>query len=144
MKVDAMLGAKGRKVITMAPETRISTIVHRLQQERVGAILLCVDGKTINGIISERDIVYGLVKYGVELMDRPASELMTKDVVTCAPDDKITEVMATMTQRRVRHIPVTENGELCGIVSIGDVVKNRLDEMEMETRVLRDYVTARR
>ena len=144
MKVDAMLNAKGRKVITMAPETRISTIVHRLQQERVGAILLCVDGKTINGIISERDIVYGLVKYGVELMDRPASEVMTKDVVTCAPDDKITEVMAIMTQRRVRHIPVTENGELCGIVSIGDVVKNRLDEMEMEARVLRDYVTARR
>ena len=144
MKVDAMLNAKGRKVITMAPETRISTIVHRLQQERVGAILLCVDGKTINGIISERDIVSGLVKYGVELMDRPASEVMTKDVVTCAPDDKITEVMATMTQRRVRHIPVTENGELCGIVSIGDVVKNRLDEMEVEARVLRDYVTARR
>ena len=144
MKVNAMLNAKGRNVITMTPETRVGTIVHRLQQERVGAILLCVDGKTINGIISERDIVYGLVKYGVELMDRPASELMTKDVVTCAPDDKITEVMATMTQRRVRHIPVTENGELCGIVSIGDVVKNRLDEMEMETRVLRDYVTARR
>ena len=144
MKVNAMLDAKGHKVITMAPETRISTIAHRLQLERVGAILLCVDGKTINGIITERDIVHGLVKYGAELQDRPASELMTKDVVTCAPDDKITEVMAIMTQRRVRHIPVTENGELCGIVSIGDVVKNRLDEMEMETRVLRDYVTARR
>ena len=143
MKVTALLDAKGRNLVTMGPDTRISTIVQRLQLERIGAIVLSEDAKTIAGIISERDIVYGLTKFGVEILQQPASELMTRHVETCAPDDKVTDVMATMTRRRIRHLPVLHEGELCGIVSIGDVVKNRLDEMEMETSVLRDYITAR-
>ena len=92
------------------------------------------------GIISERDIVRGLLTHGDELLKLPASELMTRSVKTCSPGDNIRDVMAKMTHSRVRHLPVLDGGRLCGIISIGDVVKNRLDELEMETGVLRDYI----
>lgn len=145
MQVRDILAAKGQRVVTIRPDATIATAVHRLALERVGALVVSEDGITIAGILSERDIVQGLAEDGGAIMgtDRRVSDLMTKNVTTCSPDDKIKTLMAEMTRRRFRHLPVLENGRLAGIVSIGDVVKSRLEEMELETLVLRDaYIAA--
>jgi len=142
MKVSEILGAKGHDVVTVSPETRVSSLVRRLHIEGIGAAVVSRDGETIDGLVSERDIVHALATQDTELLGRPVSEFMTREVVTCRPDDSMKSVMATMTRRRIRHLPVVEGGRLVGVVSIGDVVKNRLEEMELETRVLRDYAVA--
>lgn len=145
MQVRDILAQKGRRVVTIRPDATIATAVHRLALERVGALVASEDGNTIAGIISERDVVRGLAEEGGSVMgtDRRVADLMTRAVVTCAPEDKVKTVMAEMTRRRFRHVPVVEGGRLAGIVSIGDVVKSRLEEMEQETLVLRDaYIAA--
>lgn len=145
MNVRDILNAKGRRVVTIRPDATVSTAVHRLALERVGALVVSEDGVGIDGILSERDIVQALAQEGGAIMgtDRRVADLMTRNVVTCQPDDKVKNVMAEMTRRRVRHLPVVEEGRLAGIVSIGDVVKSRLEEMELETLVLRDaYIAA--
>jgi len=143
MKVEAMLAAKDDRVITSRPQTPISTVVRRLKLEGIGAIVVSEDGEHVAGIISERDIVHALVDHGAEVLDMQVADLMIRAVRTCAPDDNIKNVMAAMTSGRVRHLPVVRSGKLCGIISIGDVVKNRLQELEMETSVLRDYAIGR-
>lgn len=144
MQVRDILAAKDRRVITIRPDATIATAVHRLALERVGALIASEDDLTIAGILSERDIVRGLAETGADIMatGRRVAELMTRHVATCAPDDKVKAVMAEMTRRRVRHVPVVEGGRLAGLVSIGDVVKSRLEEMELETGVLRDAYLA--
>jgi len=142
MKVADILKSKGASVVTMRPESPITSVIQRLRLERIGAVVISSDGETIQGIVSERDIVYALGERGAELLTLRASDIMSRDVVTCAPDDQIRQVMARMTHRRVRHVPVLESGRLAGIVSIGDVVKNRLEEVEMEATVLRDAYMA--
>ena len=107
----------------------------------IGALVVTGDEVQLLGIISERDIVHGLVERGRDLLDARVGDLMTVDVLTCAPEDRITKLMARMTERRIRHLPVVDDGALCGIVSIGDVVKNRLDEIAAEASALREYVT---
>jgi CBS domain-containing protein len=111
--------------------------------ERVGAMIVSESGTTLDGIISERDVVFGLTEHGADTMRMRVAELMSKSVVTCSPEDTIAHVAKVMTQRRIRHLPVIEAGKLAGIVSLGDVVKHRMDELEMETNVLRDYAVAR-
>jgi len=102
------------------------------------------DGRSVLGIISERDVVRGLAERGPRILEAPVAEMMTRQVVSCGPRDTVKQVMAEMTKRRIRHIPVLADGVLCGIISIGDVVKNRLEEMETETNVLREAYIARR
>lgn len=145
MQVRDILAAKGQRVVTIRPDATIATAVHRMALERVGALVVSEDGITIAGILSERDIIHGLAEDGGEIMgtDRRIADLMTRNVITCGPEDKVKTVMAEMTRRRFRHVPVLDNGRLAGIVSIGDVVKSRLEEMELETLVLRDaYIAA--
>ncbi len=143
MKVQAMLDAKGSKVATTRPYATIATVLRMIELERIGALVVSDDGETLGGIISERDIVRGLVDHGHELLEMQVAELMTRAVKTCTPESNIKDVMAEMTRNRVRHLPVLDGGKLCGIISIGDVVKSRLDDLETETNVLRDYIVGR-
>ena len=143
MKVQAMLDAKGSKVVTTRPYATVATVIGMLKLEGIGALVVTGEGGELIGIISERDIVRGLVTHGDELLKLPASKLMTQLVKTCSLGNNIKDVMAEMTRSRIRHLPVLDGGRLCGIISIGDVVKNRLDELEMETSVLRDYIGGR-
>ncbi len=140
MQVRDILAAKDRRVITIRPDATIATAVHRLALEQVGALVVSEDDATIAGILSERDVVRALAEEGPDVMatGRRVAQLMTRNVSTCTPDDKVKAVMAEMTRRRFRHVPVLEEGRLAGLVSIGDVVKSRLEEMELETGVLRD------
>ena len=143
MKVRMMLSTKGGKVVTARSDTTVETAIRMLKLEGIGALVVSDDGGKILGILSERDIVRALVEHGGDLMTMPVSKLMTRSVKTCTPDANIQEVMSEMTRSRIRHLPVVENGTLCGIISIGDVVKNRLEELETETTVLRDYIGGR-
>ena len=138
MSVALILKAKGTHVETTRPDTTLYTVVWSLQVKGIGAEVVSEDGITVLGLISERDIVRGLTQHGTKLLALPASELMTSPAVTCTPAESIRAVMARMTRYRVRHLPVVDGGKLCGIVSIGDLVKHRLDELELETNVLRE------
>ena len=140
MKVRTILDTKGRRVVTIRPDASVSTAVHRLVLERIGALVVSEDGHKVAGIISERDIIQSLAKSGQDLLTsgRRVAELMEHNVITCTPDDTVQQVMAEMTRRRVRHLPVIEGGGLVGIISIGDVVKSRLEEVELEANVLRE------
>lgn len=144
MKVKDILAHKGRSVITVRPDASVVTLVHRLALERVGALVVSEDGQHIAGIVSERDVVRVLAERGAEVLDSSlrVEEIMTRHVHTCQPEDAIKEVMGIMTRSRIRHLPVLENGRLAGIVSIGDVVKNRLEEVELEANVLREAYIA--
>ncbi len=143
MMVRDLLTTKGDKVATTSSDATIETVLHRLKLEGVGALVVSDDGRSAAGIISERDIVRGLPEHGAALLQMKVSELMTTDVKTCAPEAGVEEIMGEMTRSRIRHLPVMSEGRLVGIVSIGDVVKNRLEELETETHVLRDYIVGR-
>ncbi len=143
MKVQVMLDAKGSEVATTRPDATIAAAIDILKREGIGALVVTDSGGGLAGIISERDIVRGLVDHGGDLLKMPVAELMTRSVKTCGPDHNINDVMAEMTRSRIRHLPVLADGRLCGIISIGDVVKNRLEELEAETSVLRDYIGGR-
>jgi CBS domain-containing protein len=142
MKVRDILAHKGRSVVTVRPETTVATVVHRLALERIGALVVSDDGARVLGIISERDIVRMLAERGAEILatDLHVEGIMTRHVLTCTQDDSVKELMSIMTQRRIRHLPVVEDGRMIGIVSIGDVVKNRVEEVELEANVLREYI----
>lgn len=144
MKVREILAHKGGKVVTIRPDATISTAVHRLALERIGALVVSDDGEAIAGILSERDLIRALAQEGAAILapDRRVQDLMTTPVRTCRPDDPVKAVMAEMTRHRFRHLPVVEQGGLVGVISIGDVVKSRLDEMELETVVLREAYLA--
>jgi CBS domain-containing protein len=142
MSVASILKAKGAHVETTRPDTTLYTVVWDLKVKGIGALVVSEDGSTVLGLISERDIVRGLTERGTKLLTVPVSELMTSPPVTCTPGESITAVMARMTRLRVRHLPVVEGGKLCGIVSIGDVVKHRLDDLELEANVLRENLMA--
>lgn len=144
MKVSDIIQAKGSVVKTVRPGTSARELSVRLHADQIGAMVVSSDGKTIDGIVTERDLAYGLAAHGSELPTIAVSRLMTKGVLFCSPDDSITHVMKLMTQRRVRHLPVREGNQLVGIISIGDVLKHRLDELELEANVLRDYAVAGR
>jgi CBS domain-containing protein len=143
MKVREILKGKGSRVVTVAPHSSIHDLARHLRLEGIGAAVVSQDGQRVDGIVSEREIVRSLAEHGTRLLDKPVSDIMLAGVVTCKAEDSVKEVMRRMTLHRARHLPVVENGKLAGIVSIGDVVKSRLDDMELETNVLRDYLVAR-
>ena len=142
MKVASILKSKGSSVATTPPNTTIFTVTWDLKLKGIGALVVSDDGNAILGLISERDIVRGLTEHGPKLLALSVSQVMTSPVITCTPDDSITTVMSRMTRYRIRHVPVVDGGRLCGIVSIGDVVKRRLDELEMEGNILRETLFA--
>lgn len=143
MKVTSILKIKGDVVVTVRPEATIATIVRELTAKSIGAVVVSEDGVNLLGLVSERDIVQALRVYGTRTLDLLASDIMVRRPLTCQLDDSVTRVMAEMTRHRVRHLPVTEGGRLHGIVSIGDVVKHRLDELETEANILREAFLAR-
>jgi CBS domain-containing protein len=140
MNVDAILRAKGDTVTLVTPQAPIAEAVAVLRREGIGALVVSRDGVAVDGILSERDVIHGLARMGPQLLDATVEQLMTRRVFTCTPRDSIADLMAEMTKRRIRHIPVLQDGELAGIISIGDVVKARLDEMEYETSSLRSFI----
>jgi len=140
MNVETILRAKGREVATIAPEARIGDAVRRLASEGIGALVVSADGRTVEGILSERDIVRALADRGAALLQEQVGDLMTRRVHTTTPEDSIEDLMGLMTQKRIRHLPVVRDDALCGIVSIGDVVKNRLDEIEFEASSMRNMI----
>ena len=142
MDVAAILKEKGRAVETVMGNVTVGEVVHRLTARRIGAIVVCGARGEVTGIVSERDIVRILAMHGPSALERSASEAMTTEVETCREADTIDELMSRMTKGRFRHLPVVENGELAGIVSIGDVVKHRVAEVEHEASAMRDYITA--
>ena len=144
MHVSDILKSKGSDVVTKGPDDTLLAIARLLSAKSIGAILICDGRGLVVGIISERDIINAVAVNGERALDMLARDVMTREVISCTTDDIITGVMKTMTTRRVRHVPVIEDGVLKGMVSIGDIVKNRLDETELEARVLRDYVRASR
>jgi CBS domain-containing protein len=141
MNVETILKGKGRSVVTIAPDATIGEAVDLLRRKSIGAIVVTAGDGVMAGILSERDVVHALAERGAGLLDLPVSALMTRHVFTCKPGDSVAELMAEMTERRIRHLPVVEAGRLAGIVSIGDVVKNRLDEVEEEATTLRQFIT---
>jgi CBS domain-containing protein len=138
MSVASILKEKGRTVETITPDTTLWSTVWSFRTKGIGALVVSEDGRTMLGLISERDVVHGLAEHGAKLLQMRVGQLMRTSVITCSPDESITKVMAQMTRHRVRHVPVVEHGALRGIVSIGDVVKYRLDELEMEANILRE------
>jgi CBS domain-containing protein len=141
MLLSSILSAKGDFVATISPGTPVAELTKALTQHKVGALVVSTDGRTINGIVSERDVVKALA-HGTADLDSPVSAIMTSEVFTAPADTHVDELMAVMTERRFRHIPVTdENGMLIGIVSIGDVVKTRLGELEDEKAALLEYIS---
>ena len=141
MLVSTILADKGADVVTVSPEQDVQGLLTLLAQHKVGALVVSHNGTTIDGIVSERDIVRALAA-GESLMSEPVSRIMTSEVFVSTMHAKIDDLMTVMTSRRIRHIPITtDSGELIGIVSIGDLVKARLSELEAEKEALVDYIT---
>ena len=140
MNVQTILKSKGNSVVTVKPDASIPQAAALLRTHRIGALVVSRDGKAIDGIISERDIVLALADHGTAVFDMDVARLMSKNVVTCALADSVSDLAALMTERRLRHIPVVERGSLVGLVSIGDVVKNRIEEVESESNSMRELI----
>jgi CBS domain-containing protein len=140
MTVSSILAAKGGDVITIEPTATLGSAAAVLTERRIGAVVVLGAGGRIAGILSERDVVHALAARGVQALDEPLSQSMTRDVATCAPGDAIGSIMERMTNGKFRHMPVLDEGRLAGIVSIGDIVKQRLGEMENESEAMRDYI----
>ncbi|MEQ8504199.1 MAG: CBS domain-containing protein [Rhodospirillales bacterium] len=141
MNVKNILERKGSTVTTIKPGATIGDAARLLAEAKIGAIVVSEDGETIAGILSERDIVRVIGTDGSGALNRPVTEAMTADVITCNPDDRINILMGMMTQRRIRHLPVAVNGKMTGLISIGDVVKERMDEIEHDAAAMRDYIS---
>ena len=142
MQVENILQSKGRAVHTLPTGASIAEAVEMLNTRRIGAIVVTTADGKVAGILSERDVVRHLGKDWSNLSSRPVSEVMTKDVVTMSRRATIAEVMERMTERRIRHLPIVDNGELVGIVSIGDVVKRKIEETEQEATALKEYIAS--
>ena len=142
MNVEYILARKGREVRTITPNTSLEDALQRLRTERIGALVVSETGTDLLGILSDRDILDAIADHGTDVLGESVGSVMTAKVFTCSREDRVSAIMALMTDRRIRHVPVVEkDGRLCGMVSIGDVVKQRLDEIESEAEALREYVT---
>ncbi len=142
MRVKDILAKKGADVATVDPDATIAEAVALLRRHRIGALVVSVDGLGIDGILSERDVVGALATMGADLLTAAVRQIMTAQVLTCEPGDELRTLAITMTDRRFRHMPVAVNGRLAGIVSIGDVVKYRVDELQTEHDQLVDYISS--
>jgi CBS domain-containing protein len=140
VRIVDVLRRKGDLVVTVRPDEPVADLVARLAEHRVGALVVSTDGRTVAGIVSERDVVRRLGAVGPAVLTEPVSAIMTAEVKTCGPHDDVEHLMRLMTDQRVRHIPVVVDGALQGIVSIGDVVKHRIDELQVERDQLVGYL----
>lgn len=140
MTVRHVLAEKGDEVVTLGPEKTLAEAAHLLAERRIGAVVVSGDGARVDGILSERDIVRAIAREGAAALDAKVSAYMTREVVTCAREVAIDDLMHVMTQGKFRHVPVVEEGRLVGIVSIGDVVKRRVAAIEAEARMLKEYI----
>ena len=138
MKVESILKSKGRDVQIVGFEVSLVLAVHLLSSRSIGALVVSADGRAVDGLLGEREIVRGLAKHGAALLDLRVRDVMLRDVPVCSSQDTIRDAMAEMTRSRNRHLPVVDGGALAGLISIGDVVKHRLEELELEASVLRD------
>jgi CBS domain-containing protein len=143
MRIAEVLQHKGRSVATARTTDSVATAIQKLYEQRIGALVVTDRWGKLAGMFSERDVIHALAEYGAEALFYEVHELMTPDVTTCSLADRIEEVMSVITVHRVRHLPVLDNGQLAGLVSIGDLVKYRLEEKEHEANVLRDITRAR-
>ncbi|MDP6804106.1 MAG: CBS domain-containing protein [Rhodospirillales bacterium] len=141
MRVTNILKAKVDRLVTTRPDATLGEAAEIMRREGIGAVIVTeAESEQLAGIISERDIARGLAVHGDKLADMKVAEVMTPSVVTCGPDDTLEEIMQMMTSGRFRHLPVIRDGGLVGVISIGDVVKIRLEELEAETHMLQDYI----
>ncbi len=140
MFIRQILSAKGDSVVSTRPDALMAEVVDMMQSQRIGAVVVLDGDGRLCGIISERDVTGGLAKHRAGMLELQVEQLMTAKVVTCAPGDSVHEVMQMMTSGRFRHLPVLEDGRMIGIISIGDVVKSRLQELEAESNQLQDYI----
>ena len=140
MRISDVLRIKGNTVITIAPDADVRQLLAVLSERRIGAAVVSRDGTTVDGIVSERDIVRALAAHGETVLTGPVSAIQTTTVYSLEPDAELDDLMRLMTDRRIRHLPVVSEGQLLGIVSIGDVVKARMSELEFERDQLDSYV----
>ena len=140
MRIRDILRRKGDTVVTVRPDATVRQLLAVLAEHNIGAVVVSPDGASISGIVSERDVVRRLHDGGAALLDRPVSGIMTAEVRSCGPGDQVEDLRRTMTEHRFRHVPVVEDGRLAGIVSIGDVVKSAIDELESEREYLVGYI----
>ncbi|MQY22108.1 CBS domain-containing protein [Nocardia macrotermitis] len=140
MRISEVLRKKGSEVVTIGPEVTVRELLAVLAEHNVGAVVVSGDGLSLDGIVSERDVVRQLHRMGAELLGRPVADIMTMIVHTCSPEDRVESLRSTMTEHRIRHLPVVAHGRMVGIVSIGDVVKNAISELETEREHLEQYL----
>jgi CBS domain-containing protein len=143
MNVEHILARKGREVKTIRPNVSVAEALRRLRAEGIGSLVVSENGTNLAGILSDRDILNAIADHGIDVLGESVRSVMTEKVFTCSRDDRVSALMALMTDRRIRHVPVVEkDGRLCGMISIGDVVKQRLDDIQGEADALREYVTS--
>jgi CBS domain-containing protein len=140
MTISIILASKGREVVTIAPNASLASAVGLLVEKRIGAVLILGAERRVVGILSERDVVRALAERGAGALEEPVSQTMTRKVSTCNENESVFNIMERMTDGKSRHVPVVDQGQLVGIVSIGDVVKHRLNEMERESTAMHDYI----
>ncbi len=144
MLIRDVLRRKGDFVATVPPDTDVAALLRALAEHNIGALVVSTDGAAVTGIVSERDVVRAMDGVGTAVLSSPVSDIMTADVTVAGPRDSVDNVMRLMTERRIRHVPVVSDGRLIGIISIGDVVKSRIDELEAERDHLIDYISSSR
>ncbi len=142
MKLAELIRGKSHEIVKIRSDDSIAEAAIALTEHKIGALLVEDQDGTIGGILSERDIVGGMAPHGADLHDVEVSELMTRDVIRCSPNDSVNEAMAMMTDRRIRHLPVFDGDELVGFISIGDLVKCRIMEVQSEAEALRQYIAS--
>jgi CBS domain-containing protein len=140
MRISDVIRRKGDMVVTIRPTESVEQLLAMLEEHRIGAVVVSEDGETVAGIVSERDVVRHLYRDGAAVLLAPISQIMTADVRTCEPDVPIEDLARTMTEHRIRHVPVVVDGKLRAIVSIGDIVKHRIDELQAERDQLVGYI----
>lgn len=140
MNVKAILAAKGGNVITIEPTATLATAAKLLAQHRIGAVVICGAGGRLAGILSERDIVRAIAEQSATALLVTVGQVMTREVITCGEDDSVADIMERMTAHKFRHMPVLAKSELVGLISISDVVKQRVEEIERESEAMRDYI----
>ncbi|HQF02725.1 MAG TPA: CBS domain-containing protein [Phycicoccus sp.] len=140
MKISDVVRHKGSSVVTVRSDATVKELLALLAEHRIGAIVVSDDAGSVHGIVSERDVVRHLHSGGAAVLDGPVGTIMTSEVHTCGPDDDLVDLATSMTERRIRHVPVVADGQLSAIVSIGDIVKSRIDSLQAETEQLRDYI----
>jgi CBS domain-containing protein len=140
MTVRAILETKGHNVVSVPPDVTLTAAIQLMSERRIGAVVVLANNNTVEGILSERDVVHALAERGSVALNEPVRTVMTRKVVSCHTSDTVAAIMETMTEKKFRHLPVVVDGQLVGIISIGDVVKWRVNEYEAEQEALRDYI----